>query len=102
MFEGLNNSQNVQMDPSPLEDGKWFFDSDKSSKDSDAVLDQGSSYGNESNADSKQGSPCFSVHTRSTERINMIGGEDLNYKNCRAVCVVMRIVYSWLRKEQWI
>ena len=32
----------------------------------------------------------------------MTGGEDLNYKKCLTICVVMGIFYGWLRKEPWI
>ena len=79
--EGPNNSQNVQTDPNPLEDGKQISSSKKSSEDPNVVLDQGShsSYGIDAYADSKLAGPCLSVHTGSIDGFNATGGEDLNH-----------------------
>ena len=71
---------NVPMDPSPLEDRMYLSNSDEATKDLNVVQDLGSNYGMDSNDDSKLESPCFSVHTRSTEGTNFAGGIDLNYK----------------------
>ena len=70
----------VPMDPSPLKDRMYLSNSDEATKDPNVVQDLGSNYGMDSNDESKLGSPCFSVHTKSIEGINFAGGVDLNYK----------------------